>query len=122
MDHLMNEVVLPMFDVLDQLSGKSKQVGSKAREGKSIRNLIAQVQLRNVETTELVGLIEANNRLAMHQTKPQYVILLSDKAPAGYEKEARGLVGNARLTPVQALNLEMNLQLIDLAHARKEEV
>lgn len=124
MHHLLDEVVLPTFDVLDQMvegKGRKANAGPK-REGRSLRNLISQVQLRYVQTPELKELVELNNRIAMAQSKYQYVIVLN-KAPVGYQEHARRLVGNPRLTEVQAANLAVNLQLIELAEAKlgKEE-
>jgi hypothetical protein len=51
-------------------------------------------------------------------------VLLLDggkSVPAGYTQKAMQLRGNPRLTPVQALNLEGNLQLIDLHTAQREQ-
>lgn len=122
LDHLMREVLLPTFDVLDTLVGhKGRKAGAPEREGKSLRNLIAQVQLRNVVTSELTALVEESNRLAMRDKKFQYVIVLKN-APIGYEAEARALeLVKNRLTAVQRKNLEMNLQMLEMADAMKEE-
>lgn len=121
MINLLEQEVLPMFDVLDQLVGKKgRKAGAPGRGGRSIRNLIAQVQLRHVVTSSLKDLVEANNLVSMQEGKPQFVILLG-KPPAGYVKQARALVGNPKLSPVQEKNLQLNLQMIDLANARIEK-
>lgn len=121
MVQLMDAVVLPTFDVLDTLNNKkSRQVAP--RKGKSIRNLVSQVQLRNLVTPELKQLIEENNRCALADSKPQYLVLLGgEKDIERHEPLLQQLVGNTRLTHVQRNNLELNLQLIDLAKARKEK-
>lgn len=124
MEMLLDEIVLPTFDVLDQMiQKKGRNVASTKRSGKSVRNLISQVQLRYIETPQLNLLIEENNRTAMEQGKAQFVILtgVRVKVPVGYEKAARRLVGNPKLTPIQEKNLLMNLQLIELAAAKKEK-
>jgi hypothetical protein len=121
MINLLELEVLPMFDVLDQLVGKKGRKADAPRQGgKSIRNLIAQVQLRHVVTPSLKDLIEVNNLVSMQQGKPQFVILLST-FPVGYPRAARALKGNQKLSPVQEKNLQLNLQIIDLANARIEK-
>lgn len=123
MNELMNTVVLPMFDVLDNLlDKKSRKVEAPRKGGKSIRNLISQVQLRHVTTPELKELIELNNRTAETTGKPQYLVLLgNEKNIERFEKSLRQLVGNPKLTQVQRKNLDLNLQMIELAGARKEK-
>ena len=112
MKDLFNNVVLPMFNVLD--SYKSGSQAPTRLNGHSVRNLIGQVQLRHVVTDELTDLIEANNRLAMREGKEQYVVLLSGKnPPKGYVTQAARLP-DGKLTPVQRLNKQMNLELIEM--------
>lgn len=124
MEELITKVVLPTFDVLDTLTNKkSRKVQAPRTGGKSIRNLISQVHLRNVITTELKLLIEESNRTAMNMGKHQFVVLLgNEKLLSYYEKPLLQLQGNPRLTHVQQMNLEINIQLIGLAAARKEKV
>lgn len=122
MQTLLDTEVLPMYECLDNLkNGSSSPVGSK---GKSLRHLIGQAQLREVQSAAVKELIAMNNQRAMQTSKPQYVLLLDAKASVMdplYEPKARQLVGNQRLTPVQALNLELNLQLIELEKIRSEK-
>ena len=123
--YLLDNDVLPMFGLLDSFGKKGQKVTVKgSTEGRSLRNLIGQAQLRMVQSTDLKELIEENNRRAMRTGKWQYVLLLSGKnVPAGYEANAKKLVGNLRLTPVQASNLALNLQLVEMERAKiqKEE-
>ena len=87
----------------------------------SLRNLIGQAQLRLVNSTSLKALIEMNNTTAMIESKHQYVLLLPGKGtPTGYKAQAIKLRGNPRLSKIQSLNLEMNLQLIEMEEAYKE--
>ena len=123
MVQLMDAVVLPTFDVLDTLNNKKSRKVDAPRQGKSIRNLVSQVQLRSLVTPELKMLVEENNRCALADSKPQYLVLLGgEKDIERHEPLLTQLVGNTRLTHVQRNNLEINLQLIDLAKARKEKV
>lgn len=117
---LLTEVVLPMYDLLDSFSKKGVKAASK-NEGQSLRKLIGQVQMRMVKTPLLKDMINQNNQLAMAAGKAQYVLLLDGKnPPAGYIQAAEKLQGNPRLSDVQALNLDMNLQLIALSEAVME--
>lgn len=123
MNTLLTDIVLPMYDVLDQLTGKAKAVTTTAPDHAcSVRNLIGQVQLREIKTDKLRELIDMANSRAMAVSKPQYVILLDGKRiPTNYQKEAEKLRGNPRLTELQAKNLELNLQLIELESARHDK-
>ena len=121
MDTLLDEHVLPGYDLLDVFKKKGQKAAPDQRFV-SVRNLIGQAQLRHVVTTDLKTLIEMNNVRASTLGKHQYIVLLDTKVvPQGYELHAERLRGNPRLTPLQALNLEMNLQLIQMAEAAKEK-
>ena len=85
-------------------------------------NLIGQAKLREVQSSALKELIDMNNVRAMRDSKPQYVVLLNGiEVPSGYVKAANELRGNPKLTQLQAINLELNLQLIQMEEIRKEE-
>lgn len=122
MQSLLDTEVLPMYDILDQIKGKS--AAGAALKGVSIRNLIGQGLLRQVESTALSELISMNNVRAMQQSKPQYVVLLGGKEkniPANYRGMAEKLKGNPKLTERQALNLDLNFQLIEMEAIRNEK-
>ena len=120
MMELLERVVLPMYDLLDSFTKKGVKAASKG-DGQSLRKLIGQVQMRMVKTPLLKDMINRNNQLAMAAGKAQYVLLLDGRdPPAGYVTAAEKLQGNPRLSDVQALNLSMNLQLIELSEAIKE--
>lgn len=122
MEELLVTTVLPMYDILDSFTKKGVKVGSKQGDGQSLRKLIGQAQLRMVKTSALRSMIERNNQLSMAANKPQFVLLMDGKnPPADYIKAAEALQGNPRLTPTQAMNLSMNLELIALAAAESEE-
>jgi len=123
MQDLMRLQVLPAFDILDAFKKKGNKARTEQQQGVSLRNLIGQAQLKLVKTTELRALIEYSNIVAMNTSKAQYVVLLDGKknVPSMYEPLARKLVGNKRLTEVQALNLTMNLQLIEMQQAMEME-
>lgn len=123
MDDLMTNSVLPGYDILDSFGKKgTKVVPTGSKEFVSVRNLIGQAQMRHVVTTDLRSLIEMNNVRAVHQGKAQFVVLLSARSmPVGYRSGASQLRGNPRLTRLQALNLEMNQQLLDMDAAAHEK-
>lgn len=123
MQDLLDTEVLPMYEMLDAFkSGRS--LSTAEIKGTSPRKLIGQARLRQVQSDKLVDLITFNNVEAIKQGKDQYVVLLDGrKANPAYVKNARQLQGNPRLTPIQAVNLELNMQLIgmeEVKSSRKE--
>lgn len=121
MGEMLDRDVLPTYDILDSFKKKGSKVVAQPESGSSVRNLLGQAQMRMVRNPQLKELIEANNSRAMADGKSQYVLLLDGRAPAGYRQSAEKLRGNPRLTGIQALNLEMNMQLMDMV-LQKEEV
>lgn len=121
METLMFSEVLPMFSILDQFKGQGQMAAAPATQGRSLRNLIGQAKMREVQSTDLAILIKMNNDISMKDDKPQFVVLTSGKVndvPYGYVDVVRRLVGNPKLTPLQATNLRLNLQLIEMESAR----
>jgi ATPase family associated with various cellular activities (AAA) len=121
MGYLLDREVLPTYAILDSFKKKGVKVGTAAT-GSSVRNLLGQAQMRMVKSPDLKELIDANNQRAMSEQKAQYVLLLKGtNVPVGYIAAAKKLRGNPKLSPVQALNIEMNIQLMDMAIASTEE-
>jgi hypothetical protein len=85
-----------------------------------LRNLIGQAQLRCIESPGLRTVIDTNNRLALSEGKYQYLLLLGNEVSEQEYAMMLKLRGNPKLTPLQALNLEMNLQIVALELAKKE--
>lgn len=122
MDDLLKEEVLPTYDMLDVFMGKPNVSASSIR-GHSLRHLIGQVRLRQIQATSLKELLAANNRAAMSKSLYQYVVLPDGKNPDPlYVQRARALVGNDKLTDVQAQNLSLNIQLIEMEEALHEVI
>lgn len=120
MTQLLDTEVLPMFEILDGLGKASSAPG--ALKGSSLRNLIGQAQLRDVESAPLKELIDMNNTRARAANKEQYVVLLGGKnVTPDLSKTLRALRGNSRLSTLQALNLELNLQLLELEEIRRQK-
>jgi hypothetical protein len=120
MQTLLDTEVLPMYDLLDSIKNKTSSPAST--KGCSIRNLIGQAQLREVQSAALAELLAMNNTKAMTQGKVQYVLLTSGKkVDPAYRSKAQVLQGNPKLTQVQTLNLDLNLQLIEMEAARNEK-
>lgn len=121
-EEVLNVEVLPMFNVLDSFKGKGTQLGTTMATGQSLRKLIGMAKLREVQSHTLESLISMNNARAMTENKAQFVLLLHGKqVPHSYETAARRLVGNDKLTELQALNLNLNLQLIELEELRSQD-
>ena len=120
MESLISHEILPTYAMLDLFVGKAN-VSAASIKGHSLRNLIGQVQLRQLESAELRELIDYNNRTAMTKSQYQYVVLPHGKNPdPAYMARARTLVGNSRLTEIQARNLDLNIQLVEFDEAMKE--
>lgn len=123
MHQLMDKEVLPTFNMLDSYKAGAKRNQGLSFEGSSIRKLIAQAQLRQVESMPLKELIAENNYHATRLHKLQYIVLLDGKAsnvPNGYESFARDPKVLSSLTSLQRTNLELNLQLIEMEQVKKE--
>ena len=119
MNEMFDEEVLPMFALLDSFKKSGSKVGTTST-GVSLRNLIGQAQLRLIQSNYLANVLLVNNMIAMRKGAPQYVVLpdgTPKSVPANYEELAVKLKGNPKLTEIQALNLEMNLQLIQMQAA-----
>jgi hypothetical protein len=124
MEELIRIEVLPMFDMLDQLNSKSA-TSPATLKGTSLRNLIGQVQLREVTSIHLKEVLDMNNVRARTSQKWQYMVLLNGTLadPAIKDKLVKYNTDekiNEKLTPVQRLNIQQNLQLIGMEEARKE--
>lgn len=119
MQQLLDTEVLPMFEVLDALKNKSSS--NTVVKGCSIRNLIGQAKLREIDSAPLKELLDMNNHRAASADKWQYVVLHSGKNPhAEYVSKSRKLPKD-KLTPIQALNLDLNHQLLDLETERAKK-
>jgi len=119
---LLRDEVFPTYEMLDSYKkgGAGRQVSASGTfEGSSLRKLISQVQLRHVQSQRLKELIAYNNQMAMSSARAQYVVLLSGvNPPQGYESLARSIQDSEKLTPLQRMNLQLNLDLIDMEKAK----
>ena len=128
MQTLLDTEVLPMYEILDQIKGKNSSAPAMLK-GRSIRNLIGQALLRQVESSALRELIAMSNMQAMRESKAQYVVLLDGKAKnlptyggRSYTEVADDLVKvKDKLTEKQRINLELNLQLIEMESIRNQK-
>lgn len=124
---LIDMEVLPMYEILDRFKGQGGSGVTRSIKGTSVRKLIGQAQLREIESGYLRQVLDENNTLAMRDGKPQYVFIYDGKVvPPGYVNDAKSLGAKhlrSRLTETQALNLDLNLELIELETIRnKKEV
>ena len=127
MDRLFEMEINPMFSILDTIAHQGTSVqsgmGSVSREGHSIRNLTGQVKLRQIQSPYLHELVVANNVAAINQSHYQYVVLPSGKnVNPKYLSAVEKLSKSANLTEVQRQNLTINLQLIQLEHAKQAKM
>ena len=118
LSELLTEEVLPMYEVMDHLK---KRNAPPSYDGSSVRNLIGQAKLREVQSTKLREVLDVNNRRALNEGKLQFLFLLNGKhPPQGYEAKARKLLDNPRLSEVQRQNVRLNLELIQFEMMKSE--
>lgn len=111
MERLLMTEVEPMYEVMDSLKKRNAPPNYK---GASVRNLIGQAKLREVQSSTLAELIHFNNIRCNTSGKWQYLFLLEGKnPPAGYEIKAKRMLASNKLTPLQRENMQLNLELIE---------
>ena len=115
MQELLRTEVYPMYELLDSLNNKGT-ANTIMLKGSSIRNLIGQVLLRELQSPALKALLEQNNSSAIRVGKPQYVILKHEyNIPTKYDLTViKMLKKNPKLTDIQRRNLEINEQFLEL--------
>lgn len=118
MSQMLETEVLPMFDILDKFNGRGSGTSVSA-QGHSLRNLIGQVQLREIQSPQVLELLDINNRQAMRDNKWQYVVLPHGVQPNTTYRDKARLLPAEKLTPVQLLNRNINLQLIEAEELRE---
>jgi hypothetical protein len=117
MEMLIEHEIQPMYEIMDSLK---KRNAPPNYEGSSVRHLIGEAKLREVQSTWLRELIDFNNMRAAQESKWQYLFLLDGKhPPAGYEARAAQFVTNPKLSEVQRQNAQLNLELISFEAERK---
>jgi hypothetical protein len=121
MEQMLAAEVLPMYSMLDSFAAKSSAPTQVV--GRSIRNLIGQAQLRQVQSSSLAELVKMNNIKAMQQGKVQFVVLIDGKDAIQwpkFESQAQDVLkaGGDKLTDLQRTNLTANLQLIEMESIR----
>jgi hypothetical protein len=125
MTDLIHTEVDPMYEILDAFkANRANASAGNSLKGRSPRKLIGLAKFRETkDCPDLSSLISMNNHTAMRQGKAQYVVLLDGKKaniPVGYEAKAEKLskLPDGKLSPIQAFNLNVNLQLIELEEVR----
>jgi AAA domain (dynein-related subfamily) len=118
MQSLIASEVEPMYEVMDSLK---KRNAPPSYEGSSVRNLIGQALLREVQSTDLRALLDFNNMRAAQQQKWQYILLVDAKhPPAGYADKAAKLKDNPKLSEIQRQNATLNLELIEFESTKHD--
>ena len=111
MKELFSFEIEPMYDMMDSLT---KRNAPPSYKGYSVRNLIGQAKLREVQVNRLRELIDWNNMRASQTSKLQYLFLLDgSKAPAGYADKARKFLSMPQITELQKENIQLNLELAE---------
>lgn len=123
---VINNEVRPLYAILDRFKGQSHQLSNTVApaEGHSLRNLIGQAQMRLFKSSELHDMLLENNRQAVGEAKYQYVLLPDGKPQTWHDKYLTFVnqVPLEKLTPIQRINMQMNIQLLELEKIKKEGV
>ena len=115
---LFDQEVLPTYDMLDAFKD-NKTMAVADLKGSSVRNLVGQVKLRYSTNPWLTELVRSNNRLVISKQQLQYLVLMHEEAfDPRLPTQLRKLEKVEGLTPYQRRNLDLNLQLIELAEAK----
>lgn len=115
---LFDQEVLPTYAMLDAFKD-NKTMAVADLKGSSVRNLVGQVKLRYSTNPWLTELVRSNNRLVISKQQLQYLVLMHEEAfDPRLPTQLRKLEKVEGLTPYQRRNLDLNLQLIELAEAK----
>lgn len=121
LEELFNQEIGKTYEILDRFKARVTQPTSKPQhEGKSMRHLIGQVQLREIKSNYLSAVIKENNRLALSQSEPQFLILTTPfGSEASFEQytlaiDKLGKVDPAKMTDVQLSNLALNRVILEM--------
>lgn len=115
---LFDQEVLPTYAMLDAFKD-NKTMAVADLKGSSVRNLVGQVKLRYSTNPWLTELVRSNNRLVINKQQLQYLVLMHEEAiDPRLPTQLRKLEKVEGLTPYQRKNLDLNLQLIELAETK----
>lgn len=115
---LFDQEVLPTYAMLDAFKD-NKTMAVADLKGSSVRNLVGQIKLRYSTNPWLTELVRSNNRLVISKQQLQYLVLMHEEAfDPRLPTQLRKLEKVEGLTPYQRRNLDLNLQLIELAEAK----
>ena len=121
MRELFDHEVLPTYAMLDAFKS-NKTMAVADFKGSSVRNLVGQVKLRYSTSVWLTELVRSNNRLALSKQQLQYLTLMhGETIDARIPTQLKKLEKVKGLSPLQQKNLDLNLQLIELAETKKVE-
>jgi hypothetical protein len=116
MNRLMTEEIEPMYAVMDSLA---KRNAPPTYDGSSVRNLIGQAKLRQVNSTVLRELLDQNNMRCINAGKLQFLFLLDGKhPPTSYRAKALKMLDNPKLSGIQRQNVRLNLELIEFEETK----
>ena len=121
---LMDNAVLPMYQMLDSVNGNNVAHVIPSTSV-SPRNLIGQAKLRYVTNSDLAALLDHNNRTAASLQHWQYMYIYSYKGrlcnvPNAYVGKVADLLSSNKLTDQQRINTQLNIQFIGSDRAMKE--
>ena len=124
---LVENEIAPMYELLDQLKKTSRTVvGSNTTEGSSFRNLLGQIQLREIHSSCLQSVVEANNRSAKTNKYYQNMVLWdksNDSDFSDFETAIPAIeaaIEKGKLSKAEQQNHRSNLQIYSRWKGDKE--
>jgi len=122
---LMNAEVVPTYNILDRIGHKGATAVA-SNEGKSLRNIIGQIRLREPQTPAVKMVLDANLRMAQAAKKSQYILLCEGtEVTEQVLHDIASLLDITTLPEQQRVNAELNLKLAagaaQLKATRKKE-
>lgn len=121
MQDMLTTEVLPMFDILDSFDKGGSSAPPALLGGQSVRKLIGMAQLRHIQSTGLQEVLKMNNLRAAQAAKWQYLFLVGGKGVDPTWVNGMNKLPVDKLSKLQALNLRMNQQLVEVEEIRNQK-
>jgi len=109
--NLIKSHVLPTYNILDRIANKGSTAVA-GNEGKSLRNIIGQIRMREPQDPAVRVVMDANLQRAMREKKPQYYLLVDgNEVSEGALRDIKSLLDLTTISAQQRVNAELNIQL-----------
>jgi len=118
MEMLITEEVDPTYEILDEL--KTVNTGIPASvTGTSVRNLMGQVRLRQIQSVALEALVKFSNEIAVSKAQWHYYIMLAGKPPADFVQVLPIMIANPKILDPGSVHYSVQLTNSKLLNVRQ---